>query len=144
MWNLKSIKSKIYIYIVEQFLSGKNPNQIAKHLIENKIPTPREKEKWSYSSVKSILTYEKYKGDALLQKYYVADFLNKTQKRNNGELPQYYVENSHEAIIDKEVFDSVQVQLSENKKMVYREKLLWKNQVWMLWQFIRKTFMELN
>ena len=109
-------QAQIVRYIFGQFLSGKNPNQIAKHLTENKISTPRGKEKWSYSSVRSILTNEKYKGDALLQKYYVADFLNKTQKRNNGELPQYYVENSHEAIIDKEVFDAVQVQLSENKK----------------------------
>ena len=114
-------QAQIVRYIFGQFLSGKNPNQIAKHLTENKIPTPRGKTRWSYSSVRSILTNEKYKGDALLQKYYVADFLNKTQKRNNGELPQYYVENSHEAIIDKEVFDAVQVQLSENKKW-YTEK----------------------
>lgn len=109
-------QAKIVKYIFGQFLSGKNANKIAKELTENKIPTPQGKEKWSYSSVRSILSNEKYKGDALLQKYYMADFLNKVQKKNNGELPQYYVENNHEAIIEKEVFDAVQVQLKETEK----------------------------
>lgn len=51
-------------------------------------------------TVRSILTNEKYKGDALLQKVYTADFLTKEKKKNNGEVPQYYVEKNHEAIID--------------------------------------------
>ena len=69
-------QARIVRYIFGKFLSGKNPNQIAKHLTENKIPTPRGKEKWSYSSVRSILTNEKYKGDALLQKYYKHQNIN--------------------------------------------------------------------
>ena len=53
------------------------------------------------STVDSILTNEKYKGDALLQKKFTIDFLEKKMKKNEGEIPQYYVENSHPAIIDQ-------------------------------------------
>ena len=57
----------------------------------------------------SILTNEKYKGDALLQKVYTTDFLTKKKKKNEGEVPQYYVEGNHEAIISPAVFDQVQI-----------------------------------
>ena len=56
----------------------------------------------------SILQNEKYKGDALLQKTYTVDFLSKTIKKNNGEIPQYYIQNSHPAIIDPDTFELVQ------------------------------------
>lgn len=57
----------------------------------------------------SILTNEKYKRDALLQKVYTTDFLTKKKKKNEGEVPQYYVEGNHEAIIEPEIFDRVQI-----------------------------------
>lgn len=60
-----------------------------------------------------MLRNEKYKGDALLQKSFTTDFLTKSTKLNEGELPQYYVENNHEAIIKREVFDLVQVELDK-------------------------------
>ena len=55
---------------------------------------------------------EKYKGDALLQKRYTVDFLTKKKKVNKGEVPQYYVEGSHDAIIAPSVFDAVQKQMA--------------------------------
>lgn len=64
--------------------------------------------------MRSILTNEKYKGDALLQKSYTVDFLTK-KKMNKGEIPQYYVENSHEAIIEPLVFEMVQQELARRK-----------------------------
>lgn len=64
--------------------------------------------KWNTTStIKDMLTNEKYIGDALLQKTYTADFLTKQKKKNEDELPQYYVEGHHEAIVSKEVFDYV-------------------------------------
>ena len=54
---------------------------------------------------------EKYTGSALLQKTYTSDFLTKKQKKNHGEIPQYYVEDSHPAIIPQAIFDMVQRQL---------------------------------
>ena len=64
-------------------------------------------------TVKRILSNEKYKGDALLQKTYTVDYLTKKTKVNNGEIPQYYVEGDHEAIIDPAVFDRVQIELEK-------------------------------
>lgn len=58
---------------------------------------------------------EKYKGDALLQKTYTADFLTKTIRKNKGELPQYYIENSHPAIIDPETFALVQKEIERRR-----------------------------
>ena len=59
----------------------------------------------------SILGNEKYCGDLLLQKYYVPDFLTHRVVRNEGQLPQYYVEDDHDPIIPKEVFSQVQGEL---------------------------------
>ncbi|MHB8077469.1 recombinase family protein [Desulfosporosinus fructosivorans] len=50
---------------------------------------------------------EKYKGDAMLQKTFTVDFLTKKKKVNEGEIPQYYVENSHPAVIKPDIFDMV-------------------------------------
>ncbi|HHX23839.1 MAG TPA: recombinase family protein, partial [Thermoanaerobacterales bacterium] len=77
--------------------------------------TPAKKKNWSAGTVRSILTNEKYKGDALLQKSYTVDFLTKKKKVNEGEIPQYYVENNHEAIIDSAVFDMVQRELESRQ-----------------------------
>ncbi len=60
----------------------------------------------------SILTNEKYYGAALLQKTYTEDFMTKKWRKNEGELPQYYIESDHEPIVSKEVFDEVQRRLS--------------------------------
>ena len=63
------------------------------------------------------LTNEKYKGDALLQKTYVDNFLTQNIIKNTGQKPQYYVENSHPAIIDKDMWELVQVELERREKM---------------------------
>ena len=94
--------------IYAMFLQGMSYHGIAKKLTADGIPTPGGKDKWSISTVRSILSNEKYKGDALLQKVYTVDFLSKKKKVNEGEVPQYYVEGNHPAIIEPSVFDSVQ------------------------------------
>ena len=55
---------------------------------------------------------EKYKGDALLQKTFIEDCISKRVRVNRGELPQYYIENSHEAIIDRKTWDRAQEELA--------------------------------
>lgn len=71
----------------------------------------------------SILTNEKYKGDALLQKTYIVDCISKKSKKNNGELPMYYVENNHPAIIERSMFDRVQEEISRrNSKRKVKQK----------------------
>ena len=72
---------------------------------------------WYSGTVESILTNEKYKGDALLQKTYCTDFLTKKMKVNEGEVPQYYVQDSHPAIVDADIFDLVQIELARRKAL---------------------------
>ena len=63
--------------------------------------------KWWDTNIKQILKNEKYMGDALLQKTYTEDVFSKKRVKNDGTVPQYYVEDNHEAIIPKEVFHEV-------------------------------------
>ena len=109
-------EAKIVRQIYDMFyFKGKTPSSIAKHLTEQGIPTPAGKEVWQSSTVESILTNEKYKGDALLQKTFTVDFLTKKKKINEGEIKQYYIEGSHPAIIPPEFFDLVQIEFEKRK-----------------------------
>lgn len=108
-------EAKIVREIYQLFLDGMTIRSIADSLTSQGIPTPKGKNKWSVSTIMSILQNEKYKGDALLQKTYTADFLTKKIKKNCGEVPQYYIQNSHPAIIDAETFDLVQKEIERRK-----------------------------
>lgn len=103
--------------IYRLFMQGKTAHAIAKILTAEGIPTPAGKEKWQSSTVESILQNEKYRGDARLQKKFTVDFLQKKMKVNEGEVPQYYVENSHPAIIEPEEWDLVQAEFSRRKAL---------------------------
>ena len=98
--------------IYNDFLAGATYLEIAKRLTEEKVPTMGGGSRWFSERIKSILKNEKYKGDALLQKTYITDPISKRVKKNNGELPMYYVENSHPAIIERRIFDRVQEEIA--------------------------------
>lgn len=102
--------------IYKLYLSGSTPYKIARLLTSRRILTPAGKEKWSPSTVHSILMNEKYKGDALLQKTFTSDYLSKKVKKNNGQIPQYYVEDSHPAIITAEVYEAVQAEIERRSR----------------------------
>lgn len=99
--------------IFHMFLQGYTPHTIAALLTEDGIPSPCGCDSWSGMTVRRMLSNEKYKGDALLQKQFTVDFLRKKMKKNEGELPQYYVEEDHEPIISPWLFDYVQERLQE-------------------------------
>ena len=102
--------------IYREFMQGKTAWAIAQTLTNEKIPTPSGKStNWRVSVINSILTNEKYKGAALLQKKFTVDYLTKKMKLNEGEVPQYYVENSHEAIIPPDEWERVQKELIRRK-----------------------------
>ena len=101
--------------IYREFMQGKTPFMIASGLTASGIPTPAHKEKWRVSTVQSILANEKYKGAALLQKKFTVDFLTKKLKVNNGEVPQYYIETSHEAIIPPDEWEQVQREIARRR-----------------------------
>ncbi|MCL1976226.1 MAG: recombinase family protein [Firmicutes bacterium] len=108
-------EAKIVRQIYALFLEGQTYRNIAQLLTEQGIQTPSGKTNWSVSTVMSILSNEKYKGDALLQKTFTVDFLNKTMKKNEGELTQIYIENSHPAIINPETFNLVQSEIKKRQ-----------------------------
>ena len=97
--------------IYREYLEGASMLKIARGLEADGIKNGAGKAKWHTSNINSILRNEKYIGDALLQKTYTVDFLSKKRVKNNGLMPQYYVENSHEAIIPREIFMQVQEEL---------------------------------
>ena len=97
--------------IYREYLEGRSMDKIAAGLEADGILTGAGKTKWWTSTINKILRNEKYIGDALLQKTYTTDFLTKTRVKNNGTMPQYYVEGDHEAIIPKDIFMKVQEEL---------------------------------
>lgn len=94
--------------IYKKFLAGDSYSTIAKYLMENGVLTPAGKEKWSESTIQSILSNERYKGDAVINKTFITDCLTKKVQVNNGERPKYYVENNHPAIIGTATFGKAQ------------------------------------
>lgn len=103
--------------IYSLFMEGFTSYMIAKRLTDDGTPTPGEKDKWRSSTIESILTNEIYRGSARLQKTFTADFLTKRKKKNEGEVPQYYIEFSHEAIIDPDEWMAVQDEIARRKAL---------------------------
>ena len=97
--------------IYREYLEGLSMDKIAVGLERDGILTGAGGKKWHTSTINKILRNEKYIGDVLLQKTYTTDFLNKTRVKNNGLVPQYYVEGDHEAIIPKDIYLQVQEEL---------------------------------
>lgn len=99
------------------YLEGESIRGIKNWLEENEIETPRGTKVWSGSTISGILKNEKYKGDVLLQKSYTVDYLTKTTAINKGEVAQYYIENNHEGIVSREVFDMVQDEIQRRANL---------------------------
>lgn len=111
-------EAKIIKRIYREYLEGASLRDIKEGLEKDKIVNGAGNKKWHVSNLNQILTNEKYMGDALLQKTYTVDFLNKKRIKNDGIAPQYYVENSHEAIIPKEIFMRVGEEMYRRTNMV--------------------------
>lgn len=102
--------------IYNEFLDGHGTFQIAKRLTEERIPTTYGGKEWCASHIRKVLTNEKMKGDTLCQKTYNENYLTKKRTRNTGVLPQYYYEDTHPAIIEKEIWECVRLELERQKK----------------------------
>ena len=113
-------EAEIVRTIYRMCMEGMPTSAIARHLTQQGILTPSGKLVWQRATVESILRNEKYKGAALLQKKFTVDFLQKKMKVNEGEVPQYYVEHSHAAIIDPEEWEKVQLELARRKNSTRR------------------------
>ena len=104
-----------------EYLSGSSCKRIAKGLEADGVRNGAGNTKWWDSNITQILTNEKYMGDALLQKTFTADPLEKKRLPNRGERPQYYVEACLEPIVSKEVFLQVQDEMARRSSMLTEE-----------------------
>ena len=93
--------------IFQLYLEGYGKQAIANILFKEGVPSCLGGE-WVATTIQNILQNEKYIGDLLLQKNFIADHITKINRRNRGELPQYFISNDHEPIISREMFDAVQ------------------------------------
>lgn len=126
------------------FLAGYSLNGIAHELEKRGILSPAGKEKWQLSTVRSILSNEKYKGDAIINKTYITDCISKKVRTNNGERPKYYVENSHPAIIDSATFGRVQEELARRSGKHKVKQVGTKTEQGKLVDFFHNTFQVNN
>ena len=110
-------QAKLVRRIYTLFMHGKTCGGIARLLTAEGIPTPAGKSTWQASTIESLLTNEKYKGSARLQKKFTVDFLTKKMKVNEGEVEQYYIEESHEAIIAPVEWEAVQDEIKRRKSI---------------------------
>lgn len=101
-------EAEIIRRIFRLYLQGTGVQSIANILNDEQVPRRYGKTKWYQSSIVYILKNERYIGDALLQKKYTTDTLPYRKRPNKGQKPQYYVENSHVAIISREIFEKAQ------------------------------------
>ncbi|MBZ2174353.1 recombinase family protein [Schnuerera sp. xch1] len=118
-------QAEIVRRIFRMYLEGSSILEITRALEADKIKTVTGKDTWHPGVIERMLINEKYMGDVLMQKTYTVDFLTKKRVKNNGIVPQYYIEDNHEAIIPKEIFYRVQEEkarrASLNKSAVTRK-----------------------
>lgn len=101
-------------YIFSSYLAGKSIEEIAAEINAMEVEiTNKRTERWHRSTIRYILTNEKYIGDSLVQKWFTPDELPLRHQKNKGEISQYYIKNSHPAIIPRQVFETVQKLLNQ-------------------------------
>ena len=101
--------------IFEWYLAGKSVRDIRLTLVAGGFRNAVGTTDWTTSNLRSILTNEKYCGDALLQKTFVKDCISKKSVPNTGQLAKVLIQNNHEAIISHEMFDAVQLELARRR-----------------------------
>ncbi len=107
-------EAEIVKYIYNEFIDGASPHEIANALTESGISSPMGLPVWRSSTVKSILSNEKYCGDVLYQKTFTTSYITHKSKRNNGVLRQWHWTNRHKPIIDKPDWEKAQLMLKNS------------------------------
>ncbi|MGG1619693.1 recombinase family protein [Paenibacillus sp. NRS-1781] len=110
-------EAEIVRRIYEEYLDGKSYQAIARGLMRDHIKTVTGGDTWWDSSITLILTNEKYYGALLQQKTVTVDFLTHKRIRNKGQEQQYLIEDNHEPIVSKELFEAVQKEKERRAKL---------------------------
>ena len=101
--------------IFNLYLAGETVDNISKMMQAEHYQIPGKNISFSKGMIMSMLANERYCGDAILQKSVTVDCIEKKRKKNTGEAPMYYVQNSHQAIIDRVTFNKVQEELARRR-----------------------------
>lgn len=109
-------EAKIVRLIYDNFLKGLSAESTEKQLEQMGVKSYKGMH-FSNSSIRQILGNITYTGNLLFQKEYVVDPISKKSKINRGELPQYWVENTHEAIIPLETYQAVQDEIARRREL---------------------------
>lgn len=116
VYEINEEEAEIVRRIYREFIAGYSITQIAKRLQADGVKTKLGRESWRHNVIESILTNEKYTGNALLGKTFKPDVLTKYRLKNDGKkAPIYYVEGSHPAIIEKGLFDLAQQEMQRRR-----------------------------
>ncbi len=115
-FNIVPEEAEVVRLIYDNFLKGLSAEQTEKQLDEMGIKSYTGGH-FSNTSIRAILRQERYTGNILLQKTYVENHISHKTKINNGELPMYYAENTHPAIIDQDTFDKVQTEITRRREL---------------------------
>ena len=108
-------EATIVMRIFNMYLAGNTPARISAVLKSENTEVPGKSLSFSSSMIANVLANEKYCGDSILQKTVTVDCISKTRRKNTGEAPMYYVQNSHPAIISRDIFHKVQEELIRRK-----------------------------
>ena len=113
---INRMQEPIVVRLYQEFLDGKTTDYIKRIFEKEGVRNWDGGTKWQATTLMSMLENEKYKGDALLQKSYTVDFLTKKRTQNKGEIQMFYVEDDHDAIISKRIWECVQLEIKRRKK----------------------------
>lgn len=112
-------QAEIVRFIFSEILSGKGTHKIANDLNSRKVPT-KKGGRWTATSIRGMVSNEKYTGDAIFQKTYTDEYFNRHY--NHGERDRFFVKNSHEAIISHKDFEAAQAIIEQHAKEKGLEK----------------------
>ena len=114
-WHIVEEEAKVVRLIYGLFNDGKTIYEIIDHLKAMGIESPTGSELWNYNTIRQMLKNEKYLGDYEFQKYFTKNVGGK-QKVNNGQVPKYYIEEHHPAIVDRQAFENAQALFEDRKR----------------------------
>ena len=110
-------QAEIVQELYTRYLTGASLRELKDWLENGNHPTVAGSTTWSISTVKGILTNEKYCGDVLLQKTFSTDVISKKVVKNTGQIPKYLIQNHHEGIVTREQFQAVQAELARRSAL---------------------------
>ncbi|MBN2259248.1 MAG: recombinase family protein [Clostridiales bacterium] len=97
-------------------MDGSEISDIIIYLNSKGIKSPKGIDYWDPNTIKAMLKNEKYIGDYEYQRKYTVDTMTGKRRMNRGQVPKYYIEDHHIPIIEKHIYESVQIRIKENRR----------------------------